>query len=365
MKFSILPWYGYHSTKEVVMSELNRLSDSEIDRRIHEIKAALGETLFIPVHHYQRDEIVQFADYTGDSLELSRVSAATSARYIVFCGVYFMAEIARILATKEKHVLIPNRSAGCPLADFALQKDVQFVWEMLQEQHPDGYIPVSYANSHADVKAFCGKHGGLVCTSSNVQKVFERVLEEGKRVFFMPDRNLGINTAVSLELENKSSVVNRFDHGQMNVRDTRIIVWNGFCSVHTVFRVDQVLNWRKRIENVRVIVHPECDPEVVKASDESGSTSKIKRTVEDSPEGSAWVIGTELNFVRRLKRDNPEKVVEPLDQSVCEDMSKIRRHDLLATLMQVADDRLDQQVTLADDVIRDARKAIDRMLHIS
>ncbi len=347
------------------MAELNRLSDAEIDGCIREIKATLGEALFIPVHHYQRDEIVQFADYTGDSLELSRVSAATSARYIVFCGVYFMAEIARILSTKEKHVFIPNRSAGCPLADFAFQKDVQFVWEMIQEHHPDEYIPVSYVNSHADVKAFCGRNGGFVCTSSNARKVFARVLEEGKRVFFMPDRNLGINTAISIGLENESSVVDRFDHGQMNARESRIIVWNGFCSVHTVFRVNQVLDWKKRIENVRVIVHPECDPDVVKVSDDSGSTSKIKHAVEDSPEGAAWVIGTEFNFVSRIKRENPNKVVEPLEESVCEDMSKIRRRDLLATLLEVADNRLGQQVTLPDDVMRDARKAIDRMLHIS
>jgi len=347
------------------MAELNRLTDEEIDRRIGAIKADLGESLFIPVHHYQRDEIVQFADYTGDSLELSRVSAETSARHIVFCGVYFMAEIARILSTEEKHVFIPNRSAGCPLADFAFLNDVQFVWEMIQEHHPGEYVPVSYVNSHADVKAFCGRNGGFTCTSSNVQKVFERVLKEGKRVFFMPDRNLGINTAISLGLENESSLVDRFDHGPMNVRDSRIIVWNGFCSVHTVFRVHQVRAWRKKIENVRVIVHPECDPEVVKASDGSGSTSKIKRTVEDSPEGSAWVIGTELNFVRRLERDNQNKVVEPLEESVCADMSKIRRRDLLATLMQVEDNTLDNQVTLPDEVMRDARKAIDRMLQIS
>ncbi len=347
------------------MTELNNLSDAEIDRKIHEIKHTLGETLFIPVHHYQRDEIVQFADYTGDSLELSRVSASTSARYIVFCGVYFMAEIARVLSSEEKHVFIPNRSAGCPLADFAFHKDVQFVWDLIQEYHQGDFIPVSYANSHADVKAFCGRNGGLVCTSSNVRNIFTRVLDEGKRVFFMPDRNLGLNTAISLGLEDESCVVDRFDHGQMNVRNCRVIVWNGFCSVHTVFQVNQVRDWRKRRENIRVIVHPECNPEVVEESDDSGSTSKIKREVENSPEGSAWVIGTELNFVNRLKHENPGKVVEPLDSSVCEDMSKIRRRDLLAALTRIADSRLEHQVTLPEDTMRDARKAIERMLQTS
>jgi quinolinate synthase len=191
------------------------------------------------------------------------------------------------------------------------------------------------------------------------------VLDEGKRVFFMPDRNLGLNTAISLGLEDESCVVDRFDHGQMNVRNCRVIVWNGFCSVHTVFSVSQVREWRKRSENVRVIVHPECNPEVVEESDDSGSTSKIKQEVENSPEGSAWVIGTECNFVNRLKHDNPGKFVEPLDNSVCEDMSKIRRRDLLATLIKVADDRLEQQVTLPADIMCDARKAIERMLQTS
>ena len=176
------------------MLNLRTLTDKEVDDRIWEMKKKFQDELFIPVHHYQRDEIVQFADYTGDSLELSRVSAGTQAKYILFCGVYFMAEIARTLAAEDKHVFIPNRSAGCPLADLAFYEDVDFVWEILQENNPGEFIPVTYANSHADVKAFCGRNGGLVCTSSNVQKIFQWILDRNKRVFFMPDKKHENNT---------------------------------------------------------------------------------------------------------------------------------------------------------------------------
>jgi len=347
------------------MIEIGELSDIQVDKRIWDIKRKLSDELFIPVHHYQRDEIVQFADYTGDSLELSRVSAGTQARYIVFCGVYFMAEIARILVSDDKFVFIPNPSAGCPLADFAFSKDVEYVWELLQDIHPRQYIPVTYANSHADVKAFCGRNGGVVCTSSNVQRIFKWILEQNKQVFFMPDKNLGINTAAALGMGNEYCIVDRYEQDNLHLQDCRIVIWKGFCIVHKRFTVEQVQLWREKDRDVKIIVHPECDPELVDASDYSGSTSRIKTMVEQSPSGSKWVIGTEYNLVNRLKQSNRDKFIEPLAKSVCVNMSKNTRRDLLETLLQIEQGDYSQQIVLPEDVREDAKRAISLMLEVS
>jgi quinolinate synthase len=348
------------------MATTEALSDREVDEQITVLRNRLGSDLFIPVHHYQRDEIVQFGDYTGDSLELSRVSAETDARFIVFCGVYFMAEIARVLASPEKYVFIPNREAGCPLADFASLQDVEAVWKVLQELHAGDYIPVTYANSHADIKAFCGRLGGLVCTSSNVQKIFTWILDQGKRVFFMPDRNLGINTAVAMGMEHAYCVVrSEPEKDRDKIRDKRVVIWDGFCIVHKRFTRKQVVQWRKKKPAVKIVVHPESDPEIVAASEYAGSTSKIKRLVEESPPGSSWIIGTEYNMVQRLKHDHPDKDIEPLEVSVCRNMSHIRRRDLLNTLLAIDGEDYSDQVVLPDEQIRDAASAIEKMLEIS
>ncbi len=348
------------------MVDIQELTDREVDERIAGLKEKLGHDLFMPVHHYQRDEIVQFADYTGDSLELSRVSANTDARFIVFCGVFFMAEIARILAAPDKYVFIPNRDAGCPLADFASQNDVEEVWGVLQDIDAGNYIPVTYANSYAEVKAFCGREGGLVCTSSNVEKIFSWILDQGKRVFFMPDRNLGINTAVSMDMTDQYCVVRTEpEKDRDEIRGKRIVIWDGFCIVHKRFTLQQVARWREEDPEIRVIVHPESDPEVVAVSDDAGSTSKIKRLVEESPPGSKWVIGTEYNMVQRLKSQHPDKFVEPLEASVCRNMSSIRRRHLLKTLLAIEAGDYSDQVMLPADQIRDAARAIEKMLEIS
>ena len=345
------------------MISLREMSDEAVDERIFEIKGRMGEELFIPVHHYQRDEIVRFADCTGDSLELSRVSAATRARFIVFCGVYFMAEIARVLASDEKRVFIPSRSAGCPLADLAQPDDVERLWNTLERTAPGDYVPVTYANSHAEVKALCGRNGGLVCTSSNVEKVFARVLEQGKKVFFMPDRNLGVNTAFAMGMAAEFGVVDRYSHETpASILSHPILVWDGFCVVHKVFTLDHVRAWRRVDKQCAIVVHPECDPEVVLASDYSGSTSKIKRMVEESPPGSRWVVGTELNMVQRLKRENADKFIEPLDSRVCMNMAKNRRRDLLAVLLAIEERDYSVEVSLPEPVRGDARRAIERML---
>jgi quinolinate synthase len=347
------------------MIDMKGLTDAQVDEHIWKIKEELGDGLFVPVHHYQRDEVVQFADCIGDSLELSRVSADTPSRCILFCGVYFMAEIARTLAAEDQQVYIPNPSAGCPLADFAFHEDVEYVWELLQELHHGEYVPVTYANSHIEVKAFCGSNGGFVCTSSNTGKIFSHILLEGKRVFFLPDRNLGLNTAAALGMEDSCCIVDRHNQEILRLGECRIVVWNGFCVVHRAFTLSQVKGWRMREPEARIIVHPECDPDVVEASDYSGSTSKIKTMVEGSPEGSKWVIGTEYNMVQRLKRENPGKLVEPLEISICENMSKNSRRDLLDTLIAYRSGDSARQVILPDGVKENALRAISRMLQIS
>ncbi len=345
------------------MDSYKELSDPEVDEKIRELKNSFKDDLFIPVHHYQRDEIAQFADYTGDSLELSRVSAGTDARFIVFCGVYFMAEIARILADEAKHVFIPNRGAGCPLADFAFREDVENVWSTLDSVHPGGYIPVTYANSHSGIKAFCGRNGGLVCTSSNVEKIFSHILDRGKRVFFMPDRNLGINTAVSLGMEDEYVIADPFSLETLKkAADKKLVIWNGLCIVHKVFTMDHVRKWRRKDGAFKIIVHPECDPGVVAASDHSVSTAKIKKMVESSPEGSKWVVGTEYNMVNRLRMQNRDKIVEPLSKSVCVNMSKNRRRNLLDVRLAIRGGDYSSQVLLSFDVVKDAKNAIRRML---
>lgn len=352
------------------MAEFTGTTEAEIDERITGIKKKFGKELFMPVHHYQRDEVEQFADCTGDSLELSRVSAGTNARFIVFCGVYFMAEIARILASSDKYVFIPDRDAGCPLADFASEDRVKVIWDILQRLHPGEYIPVTYANSTAAVKAFCGKNEGLVCTSSNAKKIFSWILEQGKRVFFMPDKNLGINTARELGLEGDYCVAEPYPENipggiDDELRGKRVVIWDGFCVVHRAFQLKHILSWRERGPDICIIVHPECDPEVVEASDYSGSTAKIKRMVEDSEPGSRWVIGTEYNMVHRLQANNKDKVVEPLEKSVCRNMSKINRFNLLQTLLSIEKGDYSGQVVVGERESSEARLAIERMLQLS
>jgi quinolinate synthase len=342
---------------------LRELTDQAVDEKILAIKRTMGERLFIPVHHYQRDEIVAFGDGTGDSLELSRLSASTRASHIVFCGVYFMAEIARVLASGDKHVFIPNRSAGCPLADLAPRDEVERLWRVIEERQPGVYVPVTYANSHVEIKALCGRNGGYVCTSSNAQRVFRAVLDSGRRVFFTPDRNLGLNTAFSMGMGAGAAVVNRYSFERPeSIPDVPLLVWDGFCIVHKRFTLEQVRAWRRRDPGCRIVVHPECDPEVVGSSDYSGSTSKIKKMVEESPQGSRWVVGTELNMVRRLKALNPGKSIEPLDSQVCLNMAKNTRRDLLAALLAVREGDNSTEVLVPAGTAADAREAVERML---
>lgn len=338
-------------------------SGVRVEGRIRRLKVLLGDSLFIPAHHYQRDEVVRFADYVGDSLELSRVSAETGARYILFCGVRFMAEIARVLAPGEKSVLMPAQEAGCPLADQAPVAGVQELWDKLQQAHPDEFVPVAYANTHLEVKAFCGRYDGYVCTSSNAERIFDRVLRGGGRVFFMPDRNLGLNTARAMDLAEETAVAGELT-GTDQLAGKRIVVWDGYCGVHTWFRVEQVRRWRSSDPEARVMVHPECTPEVVEAADLAGSTSAMKKQVDEAPEGSSWVIGTEHNFVARLQAENPNKRVAGLDHSECRDMSLTTAENLLAALQRIAAGDVSGQVTVEEARAMEAARAIRNMLDL-
>ena len=336
------------------------LVQEEITERILEIKKTYGSRLFIPAHHYQRDEIVRLADCTGDSLELSRAAAKTDAEYIVFCGVRFMAETARVLSGENKRVFMPRPDAGCPLADFGSLEEIELVWKRLERVRPGEYVPVTYVNSHVEVKSFCGSNGGFVCTSSNAKRIFQAVLEEKKRVFFMPDRNLGINTAYGLGLEADYEVVG-VDGQEGHIAGRRIAIWDGFCYVHRAFIVDQISAMREKYPGIKVIVHPECDPEVVKEADITGSTSQIKRYIEESASGSRWAVGTELRFVTRLQHENGDKVIEPLFPSLCGDMSKSGIDDLLRTLELIEKGDYAEQILVSPEVVDGAKKAIIRM----
>ncbi len=347
------------------MLDIQSLTDKEIDNKIADLKVKFGDDLFIPAHHYQKDEITQFADYTGDSLQLARISAETKSKYIVFCGVYFMAEIARVLASSDKRVFIPDTNAGCPLADFAIIDDIEKNWKILNSFYNDKFIPVTYANSYANVKAFCGRNNGLVCTSSNVKQVFFWILKQNKKVFFMPDKNLAINTAHSIDLNDDYYIIKRHnDVTREELANKRIIIWDGFCIVHKVFNVDHVNYWKNKDKDIKIIVHPECNPDVVAASDYAGSTSKIKSTIENSEKGSKWVVGTEFNFVQRLKNNNPDKLIEPLDKSVCANMSRITRRKLLSTLLAIDNNDYSKQIIVAEQEVDEAKKSIEKMLEI-
>jgi len=300
-------------------------SDPALGDRARKARAALGDSLFVLGHHYQRDEVIEFADVTGDSFKLARDAAARpNAEHIIFCGVHFMAESADILTTPEQRVILPDLAAGCSMADMANYEQVTQCWEVLTELGiADQTVPVTYMNSSAAIKAFTGEHGGTVCTSSNAQTTLEWAFQSGERVLFLPDQHLGRNTAVlKMGLTLEECVVwnpwkPRGGLTDQEIKRAKMILWRGHCSVHARFSLDSIKEVRSRISDVQVIVHPECQHEVALNADIIGSTEQIIRTVTDSPSGSKWAIGTELNLVKRLAKQNPDKQIVFLDKSVC------------------------------------------------
>jgi quinolinate synthase len=354
--------------------DLPAASDPALVARARSARKALGDRAFILGHHYQRDEVIQFADVTGDSFKLAREAAARpGAEFVVFCGVHFMAESADILTSAEQKVVLPDLAAGCSMADMATYNQVEQCWDALEDLGiADQVVPVTYMNSSADIKAFTGRHGGTVCTSSNARRALTWALSKGSKVLFLPDQHLGRNTAVlELGMSLDDCVVwDPHAPGETGgltpeqISDATMILWRGHCSVHGRFSPGCVTEVRARIPGVNVIVHPECQHEVVLAADYVGSTENIISTIERAPSGSAWAVGTELNLVQRLARANPDKTVIFLDKTVCycSTMNRIDLPHLVWALESLAAGQVVNQITVDDRSAAQARAALEQML---
>jgi quinolinate synthase len=349
-------------------------SAEDLAARIHSAKHQLGDRLLILGHHYQRDEVIRFADVTGDSFRLAQQAAARpQADYVVFCGVHFMAESADILTEDRQQVVLPDLAAGCSMADMATAEQVAECWDVLTEAGvAEQVVPVSYMNSSADIKAFTGRHGGTICTSSNAQRALEWAFQQGEKVLFLPDQHLGRNTAVrdmGMSLDDCVVYNPHKPNGGLTaeqLRDAKMILWRGHCSVHGRFSLESVRDVRERIPGVNVLVHPECKHEVVAAADYVGSTEYIIKALEAAPAGSKWAIGTELNLVRRLaNRFAPEgKEIVFLDKTVCfcSTMNRIDLPHLVWTLESLAEGTLVNRIEVDRETEAFAKLALERML---
>jgi quinolinate synthase len=358
--------------------EYKLASDAELAERILAAKAALGDRAVILGHFYQRDEVIQYADFVGDSFQLANAALTKpDAEAIIFCGVHFMAETADILSTPEQAVILPNLAAGCSMADMADADSVAECWEQLEEifgTEPDAdgrvpVIPVTYMNSSAALKAFCGEHGGIVCTSSNAKTVLEWAFQRAQRVLFFPDQHLGRNTAKALgvPLEQMPMWNPRKDLGgndEQALLNSRVILWHGFCSVHKRFNVAQIEKARADFPDVQVIVHPECPMEVVDAADSAGSTDFIKKAIAAATEPATFAIGTEVNMVNRLAAEYPQHTIFCLDPVICPCSTMYRIHPgyLAWVLEELVAGRVVNRITVDDAVQANARTALERML---
>jgi len=354
--------------RQVLPDTYRAVRHDELISRIKEIKSRLGKRLVILGHHYQNYQIVTLSDFRGDSFELSRLaSQQKDATDIVFCGVNFMAESAAILAQDHQRVTHPDTDAGCPMSDMADISQVEECWNALHDVFPEGdIVPITYMNSSAAIKAFCGARGGLVCTSSNADKAFRWGLQHFGRILFLPDEHLGRNTAYACGIPRGERVVwdPTIPGGGISGEDlkgARIILWKGYCHVHTYFRPEHIQRSRTLFPSARIIVHPECSEEVVALADETGSTGYINREVSNAPAGSSFVIGTEINMVMRLALENPDKSVQPLARSLCPNMYKISLNDLLWVLENLGEVNV---VTLPDEIKQPAKLALTRMLEL-
>src|ERR1022692_2734650 len=352
--------------------ELPASSDPALVGRAVAARTELGDRAFILGHHYQRDEVIRFADVTGDSFKLARDAAdRPAAEFVIFCGVHFMAESADILTAPAQRVILPDLAAGCSMADMATYSQVEECWETLEDLGiAESVVPVTYMNSSADIKAFTGRHGGTVCTSSNAKRALTWALSKGSKVLFLPDQHLGRNTAVlELGLGLDDCVVwdphrpgGGLDAGAL--QRATMILWRGHCSVHGRFTVQNVADVRARVPGVNVIVHPECVHDVVLAADQVGSTEKIISTIAAAPAGSAWAVGTELNLVQRLAESYQDKTIVFLDKTVCycSTMNRIDLPHLVWAMESLARGEVVNQITVEEQVARQARAALDQML---
>jgi len=351
--------------------------DTSCNERIAAAKARLGKDAVILGHHYQRDEVIQFADFRGDSLKLSQQAAEAQGRYIIFCGVHCMAESADILRRSHQEVILPDLSAGCSMADMAEIGQVEDAWEHFVElgltgDAGDGITPLTYMNSTAAIKAFCGERGGMVCTSSNAPGAFRWAFAHTPKVFFLPDQHLGRNTAYGMGIPLGDMVVwdPFLPQGGLTaeqLRRARIILWKGHCSVHQRFLPEHVDQVRARYPGIRVIVHPECRWEVCQKADALGSTDRLIKLVEEAPAGTQFAVGTEIHLVNRVARENPDKMVVTLDDSgcLCTTMFRISPQHLGWALENLVEGNVVNRIRVPEDVKRWAHVALDRMLEIA
>ena len=358
--------------QEKIPTEYFKMDAAVRDARIFALKDQLGDRLTILGHHYQRDEVIQFADFQGDSYKLSQEAAQqTTAEYTLFCGVHFMAESADILGGPNQRVILPNMEAGCSMADMANGPDVEAAWAALARLGIDDIVPITYMNSTAEIKAFCGRNGGIVCTSSNATRVFDWAFARGERLMFFPDEHLGRNTAIKKGIPEDEMVV--WDpflplggNTEEQLRNARIFLWKGYCSVHARFSVEQIEKARTDFPDVNVIVHPECRAEVVQASDCDGSTEFIIQTIRNAPSGTTWAVGTEINLVRRLQSQMPDKTIFCLDPVICPCSTMYRIHPayILWALEHLVEGEVVNEIVVEPDVRDEALVALNRMLAV-
>jgi quinolinate synthase len=370
------------SERQALPEKYLGLSDEEMIRRIAAARATLGDRLVILGHHYQRDEVIAFADYTGDSFRLARqIAQRPEADYIVFCGVHFMAESADVLCSPHQQVILPDLAAGCSMADMAAPEQLETCWEELTQMGITrragpgraGVVPVTYINSAASIKSFVGERGGTVCTSSNAMATLEWGFAQGEKILFLPDQHLGRNTAYKMGIPLDDMVV--WDPDEIfggldpeQVQRAKMILWKGHCSVHTRFTAKQIEALRRQHPGIRVIVHPEVPWDVVQAADDNGSTEYIIKTVTNSPEGSMWAVGTEVHLVNRLAQQlAPGRTVVSLDQfgCLCSTMFRVSPNHLLWILEELVDGRVHNRIVVPEERKHWNRVALERMLSIS
>jgi len=359
---------------EKLKDQYHNLTVDELDLRLEDAKKQLSDRVLILGHHYQRDEVIKFSDLRGDSLKLAQFAAQKKDKeFIIFCGVHFMAETADILSEEHQKVILPDLSAGCSMADMADVMRVQATWEELSDLlGPSQVTPITYINSSADLKAFCGREGGIVCTSSNADKILDWGLKQRGKVLFFPDQHLGRNTARKMGVKDEEIILWNPEeelggNTEEEVLKSRVILWYGFCSVHQVFLPEHVLQFREKYPGIHVIAHPECRQEVVDLSDLAGSTEFIIKTVGNAPSGSKWAIGTELNLVNRLKSEFPEKEIFFLSPTVCmcSTMYRIDPPQLLWSMENLLENRIVNEIQVPEPSKSLSKNALNLMLSLS
>ncbi|WP_163582306.1 quinolinate synthase NadA [Gracilibacillus saliphilus] len=357
------------TTHQQLPDKYQHMSHDEMIERITMIKKDMGEDLFIPGHHYQKDEVIQFADASGDSLQLAQVSAQQKAKYIVFCGVHFMAETADILTNANQKVILPDMRAGCSMADMADDKQTEEAWRELTALFGDTLLPLTYVNSTAAIKAFVGQHGGATVTSSNAKQMVQWAFKQKQRLLFLPDQHLGRNTAVELgvpldQMAVWDPIASKLEFAGDSVEHIRVILWKGHCSVHENFTTKNIEQVRKNHPDMTIIVHPECKYEVVQQADLAGSTKYIIETIKQAPAGSEWAIGTEMNLVNRLINSHQDKKIISLNPFMCPclTMNRIDLPHLTWALEEVWEGNYTNRISVPNEIAKNAKLALNRML---